>query len=155
MIFSTPQCLPHLTRVAAGIALGRASHRAPGNPHNRRHLSTKALVAWLSGPALTAIPRALRRGGRWFGGVVWESGLLQHWRFLVLLALLSFATAWMGTRAVMAEFESSWTEAALESARHENQALRTRQETLREETEAALADLATAEGKAASPARYP
>lgn len=156
MIFRTPQCLPLLPRFAPVNLDARAAERAPGIPHNRRRLSTKALAAWLSGPALPATSRALRRSGRWFGGIVWESGLLQHWRFLVLLALLSFATAWMGTRALMAEFESSWTAAALAAAQHENQALRTRQETLREQTEAALFDLAAAEGKpTVAPARYP
>ena len=114
-----------------------------------RLLCTNALPSWLSGPS---VGRALQRTGRWIGGVARESALAQHWRFLVLAALLSYATAWMGTRALMAGFENNWTEVALEATRHENQALRTRQEALREATEAALA--AAAGHSAVTPARY-
>lgn len=67
-----------------------------------------------------------------------ESGFRDHWRFFALLVLLSYFTAWAGTRAVMAGLEDTWTAIALPATRHENQALRVQQETLREQTEATL-----------------
>jgi len=149
MILRNPHRLPLLLRFApASLPL-----RLPGRWSTARLLSTNALPAWLSGPLAGRVYlRVLDRSHHWRGGVLRQSGLAQHWRFLVLAALLSYATAWMGTRAVMAGFESTWTGVALEATRHENQALRTRQEALREATEAALA--AAAGHSAVTPARY-
>lgn len=151
MILHTPHFLPHLPRFAAASARERARQRATRGSTLARRFSTKALAARLSRPALAATAalaatlRAGRRTGRWLTTVVRDCGIAQHWRFLVLLALLSFATAWLGTRAVMAGFESSWSAAALAAARHENQELRIRQDLLREQTEEALTRLAAAE----------
>ncbi|MEO7795549.1 MAG: hypothetical protein ABIV06_12335 [Thermoanaerobaculia bacterium] len=74
----------------------------------------------------------------------------EHGRFLLLLTLLSFATAWMATRAVMAGVDESLTRATLTSAQQENQALRLRQETLREQTEVASTRLRSTETTLAS-----
>lgn len=88
--------------------------------------------------------RAARRAAKWSRAFLREGGLAA-WRFVALLVILSFLTAWLGTRALMAGFEDTWTDIALTAARHENQALRARQDTLREQTEAALARLAVLE----------
>ena len=145
MTTRSPYSPPFLSRFApANLGLG-----ASGSAELSRRISTNAFREWLSKPALPAIGRTLLHGGRGLTGFVRDSGVPRHWRFVVLMTLLSFATAWMGTRAVMAGFESSWTELTLTAAQHESQDLRIRQETLREETAAALAHLAAAEPAAA------
>lgn len=155
MTFRNPYSLPFLSRFAPDH-LVLAAPGAPASSEHSRRISTNAFPGWLSKPALPAIGRTLRHGGRGLAGFVRDSGVPQHWRFLLLMTLLSFATAWMGTRAVMVGVESTWTEIALTAERNENQQLRTRQETLREETEATVADLAaTASPSAVTPARYP
>lgn len=87
--------------------------------------------------------------------VVRESGFPEQWRLLVLLVLFSFLAAGFAARALMAGFEDTWTEAALASVRRENQELRLRQEILREQTAAALAQLEALEATEASFARKP
>jgi hypothetical protein len=110
--------------------------------HTRGAVSTKALSEL---PFYRKLRRGAGRAAYGVGGFVRASGIRDQWRFLVLWTLLSFATAWLGTRALMTGFEASWTAAALSVASHENQELRLRQETLREATEAAQARLAALE----------
>lgn len=145
MTFTTLHRLPFLSRFAAENLLPGAPERA----QLLRRFSTNAHPATLSRPARVEVLRALRQAGRGLAGFLRASGVGRQWRFLLVLALLSFAAAWLGTRAVMAGFESSWTELTLTAAQHESQDLRIRQETLREETAAALAHLAAAEPAAA------
>lgn len=156
MIFRNPH-FPALPRPFAPSRLfpHPPGHNLPSRPAGGG-ISTIALFPRSAGKVGPAFLRAVHRGRREVTAYLRQSGLPQHWRFLVLLTLLSFAAAWMGTKAVMAQFESSWTAAALTVARHENQELRTRQETLRAKTEAALADLAAVESHSpATPAGYP
>ena len=110
---------------------------APGGAVGRRVVCTNAALE----PSLWEnVRRAASRAANWSRAFL-RAGGLAAWRFAALLVLLSFLIAWVGTRAVMAGFEETWTEIALAAARHENQALRARQDTLREQTEAALARL--------------
>ncbi|MEO8198552.1 MAG: hypothetical protein ABI689_17705 [Thermoanaerobaculia bacterium] len=117
-------------------------HFAAARAPQSRPLSTNAAPGPLS---LPAVRRVLRHTGSGIARAWRASGLPEHWRFLLLFVLLSFLTAWAGTRAVMAAVDGTWTVTSLSAARHENQALRHRQELLRDQTATALAQIEAAE----------
>jgi hypothetical protein len=123
----------------------------PAVPVVRRLFSTNASPA----PSLWRnVHCSARRAANWSRAFL-RAGGYAAWRFVALLALLSFLTAWVGTQAVMAVFEDTWTEIALTAARQENRELRDRQDTLGAQSEAALARLEAPEATAASHARTP
>ena len=137
MSLHSPYSMNVLARFAPASPLSGTTRSVPELSHLPRRLSANALTAW---PPGRSRGRALRQAGQRLGRFVLESGLPQQLRLILVWALLSFVTAWLGTRALKSGFESSWSEVALEATQHENQELLTRQETLREVTEAALAD---------------
>lgn len=142
----TPRNPRHL-EVFPQLAAANVSLRCTGRFAGTRRLSANGAPNRASMPA---VRRFCRQAGSLIAKLWRETGLPRHWRFMLVLVFLSFLTAWAGTRALMAGFEETWTEIALSAARHENQALRTRQEILREQTEEALARLSAAETTPAS-----
>lgn len=114
---------------------------SPAGAVGRRVLCTNASLE----PSLWRNAQfAARRAGKWIRAFL-RAGGLAAWRFVALLVILSFLTAWVGTRALIAGFEDTWTGIALTAARHENLLLRDRQDALREQTEEALAHLGAVE----------
>lgn len=121
-------------------ANGRLFTRGRATP--RRVVST---IAFPNRPIRKIWRTATRKVAGLAGSLVRESGIREHWRFILLMVVASFLTAWLGTRALMAGFEDNLSKVAVASARHENHALRLRQEALREQTDAAIARLAALE----------
>jgi hypothetical protein len=121
-------------------ASGRLFTRGRATP--RRVVST---IAFPNRPVRRVLRTGTRKAASLVGSVVRESGLREHWRFVLVMIVVSFLTAWLGTKAVMAGVDESLSRVAVASALHENNLLRARQETLREQTDVTLARLAALE----------
>ncbi len=119
---------------------GRLFTRGRATP--RRVVST---IAFPNRPMRRILRRGSRKAAGFVGSVVRQSGIQEHWRFILVMVVASFLTAWLGTRALMAGFDDTLSQVSLVSARNENHALRLRQETLREQTDLALARLSALE----------
>ena len=118
---------------------------------SRVAISTKSLSDLETYRQMREVGRKLASS---IGHRVRESGFPEHWRIFVLLVVLSFFGAAVAARALIAGVNDTWIEIALVSVRHENQQLRLRQEVLREQTEAALAQIEAIEASQVSQASY-
>jgi hypothetical protein len=121
-------------------AAGRLFTRGRATP--RRVVST---IAFPNRPVRRILRTGSRKAAGLVGSVVRESGIREHWRFILVMIVVSFLTAWLGTKAIMSGVDESLSRVAIASALNENTLLRARQETLREQTDVAIARLSALE----------